>query len=211
MRQENIIDVENSIIQAAREVFVEKGIVRSEMKDIAVRAGVSRATLYRHFPGKESILFVLANKGVQKIFSSIIVPEHMESSFGNGLEKVEWQLTSFVRVMYMHPDEIMFLRDFDVYYTHDYPVIAESANYEKSLQGGDHSKALLKSIYEGIADGSIRDLDNPELTVKSILNSCFGMAQRIIPRESHYIIENGYGKEQVNVLVRLLLQSLRTK
>lgn len=211
MKQENIIDVENSIIRAARKVFVEKGIVRAEMKDIAARAGVSRATLYRHFPGKETILFHLANEGVAKIFSAVSIPEELEENFSNGMERVEWQLMSIVRTMYKFPDDVMFLRDFDVYYTQDYPTLDASTEYEKNLQGGIYSNAVMDSVYMGMNDGSIRDLDNPELTVKTILNGCFAMGQRIIPRESHYIIENGYGREQVNVHVRLLLQSLRAK
>ena len=209
MKQENVLDVESSIVQAAREVFVEKGIVRSEMKDIANRAGISRATLYRHFPGKETILFRLANEGVSKIFSAVNIPEDLAATFANGMERVEWQLMALVRTMYKFPNDVMFLRDFDVYYTQDYPTLDASTEYEKNLQGGIYSNAMMDSVYMGMNDGSIRELDNPELTVKSILNGCFAMGQRIIPRESHYIIENGYGREQVNVLVRLLLQSLR--
>jgi len=38
-----------AIILAARDVFNEKGIAKAYIKDIAMRAGVSRPSIYRHF------------------------------------------------------------------------------------------------------------------------------------------------------------------
>jgi AcrR family transcriptional regulator len=43
------------VIQAAREVFAERG-PDAMMDEIAARAGVGKATIYRSFPSKESLL-----------------------------------------------------------------------------------------------------------------------------------------------------------
>lgn len=45
----------NRILEAARETFVESGYDRSNMADIAVRAGVSRKTLYSYFTDKPGL------------------------------------------------------------------------------------------------------------------------------------------------------------
>lgn len=45
-----------AIIDAATESFLEKGYGESSMDDIAQRAGVSKRTVYNHFPGKD-VLF----------------------------------------------------------------------------------------------------------------------------------------------------------
>lgn len=209
MQNESVTDVRTEIINAAKEVIQERGVIRAEMKDIAAKANISRATLYRYFSSKEAILFVLANRGVKLIFSATFIPEEVIVNLETGFDKVEWQVQSLVRRMFQHPEYVMFLRDFDVFYTQAYPTVQESLDYEHAIQSGSYAKEVLKNLYEGMDDGSIRMLDNPELTVKSMLNSCFAMGQRIIPREEHYILENGYGKEQVNVLARMLVGYLK--
>ncbi len=43
------------ILEAAYNLFVEKGFQGSSMRDIADRAGIKAASIYNHFDGKESI------------------------------------------------------------------------------------------------------------------------------------------------------------
>jgi TetR/AcrR family transcriptional regulator len=44
------------LLDAALEVFVEKGFAASKMEDVASRAGVSKGTVYLYFPSKEELL-----------------------------------------------------------------------------------------------------------------------------------------------------------
>jgi AcrR family transcriptional regulator len=47
------------ILDAALQVFAEKGYAAGSMRDIAGRVGVSEPALYRHFPGKEALFLAL--------------------------------------------------------------------------------------------------------------------------------------------------------
>lgn len=47
------------ILDAALQVFAEKGYSGGSMRDIAGRVGVSEPALYRHFPGKEALFLAL--------------------------------------------------------------------------------------------------------------------------------------------------------
>lgn len=51
----NGIERKQSIAEAARSLFAEKGFHGTSVRDIASAAGVSEALLYKHFPGKESM------------------------------------------------------------------------------------------------------------------------------------------------------------
>ncbi len=58
-----------SILQAAREVFLEKGFSRATMDDVAERAEVSKGTLYLYFESKEALLAHLLLEGLDSLYS----------------------------------------------------------------------------------------------------------------------------------------------
>lgn len=55
-REANKAEVRRRLLQAARELFAQRGIVRTTMDDIARRAEVSRATVFNYFPAKSDIV-----------------------------------------------------------------------------------------------------------------------------------------------------------
>ena len=46
----------DEVLDAALELFVEKGFAATRVEDIATRAGVSKGTVYLYFPSKEAVL-----------------------------------------------------------------------------------------------------------------------------------------------------------
>lgn len=52
------------IMDAAEEVFIEKGYHDASMDEIAARAGIAKGTLYQHFPGKEELVFALFERSL---------------------------------------------------------------------------------------------------------------------------------------------------
>jgi len=51
------------ILDAATEVFAEKGYDAGSMREIATRVGVSEPALYRHYSGKEAIFLAIMRTG----------------------------------------------------------------------------------------------------------------------------------------------------
>ena len=49
------------LMEAAIGCFVENGIARTSMRDIAGKAGVSIGNLYNHFPGRDDLIAEIAN------------------------------------------------------------------------------------------------------------------------------------------------------
>ena len=58
-------------MEAAREVFFEKGIHRATMDDVAAQAEVSKGTVYLYFQSKESILAHLLLEGLSILLSKL--------------------------------------------------------------------------------------------------------------------------------------------
>ncbi|USD37715.1 TetR/AcrR family transcriptional regulator [Ferrimonas sp. SCSIO 43195] len=50
------LEREAQLLEVARELILEEGMVSFSFVEIAKRAGISRATLYKHFSGKEDVL-----------------------------------------------------------------------------------------------------------------------------------------------------------
>ena len=57
--REELDDYSERIIDAAREELVAYGLRRTTLEDIAARAGVGRATLYRRFANRDTLLAAL--------------------------------------------------------------------------------------------------------------------------------------------------------
>jgi AcrR family transcriptional regulator len=60
MARTQSVDAHNRVLEAALELFVERGIEPTSMDALAAASGVSKATIYKHWPGgKESLLMEL--------------------------------------------------------------------------------------------------------------------------------------------------------
>ncbi len=59
--------VHQSLLEAAAELFRERGIARTTVDDIAVAADVARQTLFNHFPYKEAFALELIADGIEQI------------------------------------------------------------------------------------------------------------------------------------------------
>lgn len=51
-------------MDAAEEVFIEKGYHDVSMDEIAAQAGIAKGTLYLHFPGKKDLVFALFERSL---------------------------------------------------------------------------------------------------------------------------------------------------
>ncbi len=60
------------LLEAAREVIVERGYNEVEILDITERANVSKATFYKHFPNKEACVSQLVFAGFDALIERIL-------------------------------------------------------------------------------------------------------------------------------------------
>lgn len=61
----------DKVLQAAVEVFAEKGYHQASMDDIALRANVAKGTLYYHFSGKAELFRTIVSDGLRQLRSRI--------------------------------------------------------------------------------------------------------------------------------------------
>lgn len=74
------------IINAAEKEFTIKPFPKVTMRDIAKRAGVSPALIYRHFPDQQSLFAEAFMRGISRIFEKIFVT--IDESSDGAIEQV---------------------------------------------------------------------------------------------------------------------------
>src|SRR5512140_915344 len=57
------------LLDAARELFVEKGFAATRSEEVAARAGVSKGTLFLYFPSKEELFKAVVRENISGRFT----------------------------------------------------------------------------------------------------------------------------------------------
>jgi TetR/AcrR family fatty acid metabolism transcriptional regulator len=90
-------DRHRSILDAAREVFVEKGLHETAMADIARAAGVSDGLLYRYFESKRALLDAVLRQFYEGLLARLESQILQQARFEDQLLRlVELHLTTFL-------------------------------------------------------------------------------------------------------------------
>src|SRR6266516_101319 len=59
------------ILQVAEEVLMEKGYYETSIDEIAARVGISKGTVYLHFPSKEDLVGAIYERDTQQLLQYI--------------------------------------------------------------------------------------------------------------------------------------------
>ncbi|MCR5770800.1 MAG: TetR/AcrR family transcriptional regulator [Butyrivibrio sp.] len=201
---------EEKILKLAKKMIIKNGIANLDMKVLAEKIGCSRSTLYRHFSSKGDIMIKLVEESLEIITrSSTALPK--DASFKNGFEEFSWYVDQRAKALIHEVDSVTFIRDFDCLYTNAYPQSKEVESFKNFIKTDSKSDPWLTSFKRGMEDGSIRHFDDPSLQVLTISNGLLGLAERVIPRVSFYIKEQGYSEEFITNQAALYLESIRSK
>ena len=73
---------ENTILDAAEEVFFPGGYEKAKMEDVAKACGLSKASLYFYFKSKEDIYMAITHRAFQELIELYyqIIEEHIDDS-----------------------------------------------------------------------------------------------------------------------------------
>jgi len=66
------LDTEKTILQAARNVFIRKGLDGARMQEIADEAGINKALLHYYFRSKDKLFQMVFREALSKFFPSLV-------------------------------------------------------------------------------------------------------------------------------------------
>ncbi|WP_431075517.1 TetR/AcrR family transcriptional regulator [Microbacterium phyllosphaerae] len=86
-----------AILSVAEEVFVEEGVL-VPLDTIAMRAGVGNATLYRHFPTRDDLLFAAMEAGIgeaKRYGETLACADNPVEALAEWMIYLAWQLRTW--------------------------------------------------------------------------------------------------------------------
>lgn len=174
---------ENDILAAANEVFLSKGFSKTNMQDIADKAGIGKGTIYEYFKSKDD-LFVQALKYDHQSFTMQMSEEILkEELFFNKLTKL------------IESTENVFLERFgriNYFITRGGGELSPKAqldldNFMRDAKYGGKS-LICHILKQGIEEGQIKNID---------MDFAIEVIGGLVPFHCYRICyENNYSKEQ---------------
>ncbi len=151
----------DEVLDAALDLFIEKGFAATRVEDIAARAGISKGAVYLYFPSKEKILEGLVQRAILPIansaLSSLRTIEGDPRPIMTGVLKMLGQRLADARLLAIPK---LVVRE-----VLGYPELAQM--YRREVL--DRVMPVIEGlITQGIAEGYFRPVD-PRLTIRSII------------------------------------------
>ncbi|MEV7602557.1 TetR/AcrR family transcriptional regulator [Kitasatospora sp. NPDC089797] len=147
---------DDAILDAAADLVVHLGVRRTQLAEIARRAGVSRPTVYRRWPDVQAVIGALLTREILATLEGTSLEVHDRETFVDRVVEVAVQLRD-------HPVLGALLRSDDSDLMLQYVVERLGASQRGLLE------ALRTGIERGQADGSVRPGEPTELAAMVLL------------------------------------------
>lgn len=164
-----------AIVDAATELFLEKGIDKTGVAEIAEKANLSAMSVYRYFGTKKSIAVAVANHLVRTYLA-----EHRqrcaeaEQPNENGFERFSRIIRCHVATYEAHPEYVTFLRNMGSYSMRE--GLSYHLDYMRfgAVEVSGLDTPARDALAAGIEDGSIRGDIDVEMTRLALANLLTG-------------------------------------
>lgn len=169
------------IIEAAADMFPERGIGPVKMTDVAEASGVGVASLYRYFGTKVNLALSVGALLWRRFNEKFVqdLPADFEARTGYG--QMEILFGTFVEMYRTHPELISLLDELDHMVLDADPAEDRLAEYDAELV---KFYPLYQASYEkGVADGTLRPGVDYWLYYQTMQHAIMGVAQKLLRGE----------------------------
>ena len=151
----------DEVLDAALDLFMEKGFAATRVEDIARRAGLSKGSVYLYFDSKEAVFEGLVRRAIVPIADNATdMASHMEGNPRLAISAMMNLLAMKVSDPKVSAIPRLIMRE-----AMQFPGLAQMYRREVLERAMPILTALIK---KGIAGGYLRPVD-PELTIRSVI------------------------------------------
>lgn len=203
LKQHNI----ETAVEAGCELFKEKGIESVKMTDVARKAGIGVASLYRYFDTKEKLVIACAVKMWSQVIEKIL-PDYKGGEYTSlsGFERVRRILEVYRVLCDEHRDFVRFVALFDSYCLNSRIEPSKLADYEQIIT--TLYKFFSDAFDSGVKDGSIRGgIDKKEYYL-TCNHALMAVVQKLVSGEI-LAQDNFSNSREVGVMTDIFLSYLK--
>ncbi|MFO7656523.1 MAG: TetR/AcrR family transcriptional regulator [Bacteroidales bacterium] len=173
----NLSDTENKILEAAKKVFIEKGLEGSRMQEIANEASINKALLHYYYRTKEKLFNAVFQFAIIRFIPRI---EKIFKSDKTFFEIIEAIIDQYITLLSKNP----FIPIFVLHEINRHPDRLADIIQSAGIQ----PKMLIEKIEKEVENGTIRPVSAINLIVNIISLCVFPFAAR--PLLQRLIFEN---------------------
>ena len=155
------VDKKDQIIQAAIDLFAEKGFEGTSIRELAARADVNLAMVNYYFGSKEKLFEAMVE---QKANSTLAQLEEIESSNAGEMEKIEAIIESYV-------DRFINQHKFNRVIHHELMLRQREALHENIAVLFARNRNIMKRIIESGVKKKVFKKVDPELTMATMVGT----------------------------------------
>lgn len=196
------------ILDAAMELFCEKSIDDTTIEEIAEKAGVGSATVYRYFENKAGVAIEGAAEYWAKVAARYINVSHTAGYEDlTGKEQLELILDGLVGLFENETGFLKYLQEFEVFVRRYNIEIEKLKSYENAIT--DLKPGVMKALEKGLADGTLAFEWTPNEVCYSLAHTVFGLMKRFAWNGSMLGLDGQVSLVlQVKIAIKLLMKGL---
>jgi AcrR family transcriptional regulator len=159
MTQEDT-NTEEKILEAAKNVFLKKGMAGSRMQEIADEANINKSLLHYYYRSKEKLFLAVFRFAVKQFIPGI---RNIILSDQPIVKKIEMFVNTYIEMLFQHP----FVPIFIIQEIQRDPDVLSGA----LMEAGVDPQEILQVFYDAIDRGEIRPI-NPLEIMLNMLSLC---------------------------------------
>lgn len=196
-------NTERQIIEAARKIFVKKGLSGARMQDIADEAGINKAMLHYYYRSKDKLFEIIFNEALEQLLTRINQVFSGDMPFQ---EKVAAAVDNYISTLSTNPYLPLFI------------INEINQNPNRLLERFRHSpmfpnvQKFIMHIQEEMENGRIRKMDPMQLLLNTLSMCIFPFTARPIIQGLFQKTDEDFSRlmeERKQSVTEFILMSLR--
>ena len=199
---------EQKILEAAMALFCEKGLEETSIDEIAGRAGVGSATIYRYYETKAQLAIQSGVEYWKKIAQQYLnLTEIKGYSDMTGLKQLECIMDALVMIFEKERGFLKYLQEFEVCVRRYEIDMERLAAYEESIMS--LKPRVTDALEKGLQDGTLSFEWSPNEVCYSLAHTAFGVMKRFAWNGSMLELDSQVELIlQVKIAIKLLIRGL---
>ena len=199
---------EQKILEAAMALFCEKGLEETSIDEIAGRAGVGSATIYRYYETKAQLAIQSGVEYWKKIAQQYLnLAEIKGYSDMTGLKQLECIMDALVMIFEKERGFLKYLQEFEVFVRRYEIDMERLAAYEESIMS--LKPRVTDALEKGLQDGTLSFEWSPNEVCYSLAHTAFGVMKRFAWNGSMLELDSQVELIlQVKIAIKLLIRGL---